>query len=131
VVYDFDVVAVRVERIRAVVARVIVALAQPSFARLGAVALAGSASGRIISLIVRLSSYLSLALGIYAVLAVLSGWGAAAGLALGVIAVVCGWASLTERPDRRLTRIARVGVMSGALAIAGFFVWVLLALLGV
>jgi hypothetical protein len=82
-------------------------------------------------MLVRLSAYVSLVLGIWGALAVLSVWGAAGGLALGVIAVICGSAALTERPKGRIRRVALIGVTTGAIAVSGFLIWILLAVLGI
>lgn len=81
-------------------------------------------------MLVRLSAYASLVFGIWGALAVLSAWGAAGGLALGVIALICGLAALTERPQGRVRRVALIGVTTGAIAVSGFFIWILLAMLG-
>jgi hypothetical protein len=82
-------------------------------------------------MLARLSAYTSLILGLWGALAVLTALGAGAGLALGAIALVCGLIALTERPNRRVRRVALGGVTLGALAVTGFFVWVLLAVFGV
>jgi hypothetical protein len=81
--------------------------------------------------LVRLSAYASLVFGVWGALAVLWVLGAWTGLALGVLALVCGSAALTEGPNPRVRRVALLGVTSGALAVAGFLVWVLLVVLGV
>jgi hypothetical protein len=82
-------------------------------------------------MLVRMSAYASLVLGIWGALAVLTVWGAAGGGALGIIALICGSASLMERPRGRVRRVALIGVTTGAMAVIGFLVWILLAVLGI
>jgi hypothetical protein len=82
-------------------------------------------------MLARLSAYTSLILGLWGALAVLTVLGAGAGLALGAIALVCGLVALTEPPNRRVRRVALAGATLGGVAVTGFFVWVLLAVLGV
>ena len=82
-------------------------------------------------MLARLSAYTSLVLGLWGAVAVLTVLGAGAALALGAMALVCGLVALTERPNRRVRRAALGGVTLGALAVTGFFIWVLLAVLGV
>jgi len=74
----------------------------------------------------RLSAYPSLVLCISGALAVLSVWGAAVGLGSGVLALICGAAALSERPEGRVTRVARAGVAAGAIAVASFAVLILI-----
>ena len=81
--------------------------------------------------LVRLSAYASLVFGIWGALAVLSVLGAGLGLPLGVIALICGSAALTERPRGRVSRVALIGVTTGAMALSGFLIWILLAVLGI
>jgi hypothetical protein len=82
-------------------------------------------------MLVRLSAYASLVFGIWGAVAVLSVLGAGLGLALGVIALICGSAALTERPQGRVRRVALIGVTTGAIAVSGFLIWILLAVLGI
>jgi hypothetical protein len=82
-------------------------------------------------MLARLSAYTSLIVGLWGALAVLTVLGAGAGLALGTITLVCGLVALTERPNRRVRRVALAGVTLGAFGVTGFFIWVLLAVLGV
>ena len=76
----------------------------------------------------RVSAYLSLFLGIWGTLAVLSVWGAVVGLGSGVLALICGSAALSERPEGRVRRVARAGVAAGAIAVASFGVLILISL---
>ena len=76
----------------------------------------------------RVSAYLSLFLGIWGTLAVLSVWGAGVGLGSGVLALICGSAALSERPEGRVRRVARAGVAAGAIAVASFGVLILISL---
>jgi Na+-transporting NADH:ubiquinone oxidoreductase subunit NqrD len=82
-------------------------------------------------MLLRLSAYASLVLGIWGALAVLTTLGAGLGLALGAVALVCGAVALTERPAGHVRRAALIGVATGAFGIVGFLVWVILAALGV
>jgi hypothetical protein len=82
-------------------------------------------------MLVRLSAYTSLVFGIWGTVAVLSVLGAGLGLALGVIALICGSAALTDRPQGSVRRVALIGVTTGAIAVSGFLIWILLAVLGI
>jgi hypothetical protein len=82
-------------------------------------------------MLARLSASTSLILGLWGALAVLTVLGVGAGLALGAIALVCGLVALSERPNRRVRRVALAGTAFGAFAVTGFSIWVLLAVLGV
>jgi hypothetical protein len=82
-------------------------------------------------MLARLSASTSLILGLWGALAVLTVLGVGAGLALGAIALVCGLVALSERPNRRVRRVALAGTALGAFAVTGFSIWVLLAVLGV
>ena len=76
-------------------------------------------------MLARVSAYLSLFLGIWGALAVLSVMGAAVGLAFGLLALICGSAALSERPEGRVRRVARAGVAAGAIAVTSFVVLIL------
>jgi len=79
--------------------------------------------------LVRIAAYLSLLLGIWGALCVLSLWGAAAGLGSGVLALICGSAALTERPEGWIRGVALAGVAAGASVVIGFVVLILVAVL--
>ena len=51
------------------------------------------------------------------------------GLGSGVLALICGSAALSERPEGRVWRVARAGVAAGAIAVAGFVVLILIDVL--
>jgi hypothetical protein len=51
--------------------------------------------------------------------------GAAVGLAFGLLALICGSAALSERPEGRVRRVARAGVAAGAIAVTSFVVLIL------
>ena len=79
-------------------------------------------------MLVRVSAFLSLALGVYGFLAALTGWGAVVGAVAGAMALLFGWAALTEDAVGRTRWSARVGVVAGGLAIVVLFVWVVLVI---
>ena len=82
-------------------------------------------------MLARLAACTSLILGLWGALAVLTVLGVGAGLALGAIALVCGLVALSERPNRRVKRVALTGATLGAVAVTGLFIWVVLAVFGV
>jgi hypothetical protein len=79
----------------------------------------------------RVSAIAALTMGVWAAIAVLTVLGAGLGALLGVPALICGVVALTERPAGLTRRAAVAGVVTGAIGIAGFLIWVLLAVLGV
>jgi hypothetical protein len=81
--------------------------------------------------IVRVSAWLSLVLGVYGFLAALSVWGVALGAGAGVFALLLGWAVLREQPLGWTRRAARGGVIAGGLALVVSVVWIVLAVFGV
>ena len=82
-------------------------------------------------MLARLSACTSLILGLWGALAVLTVLGVGAGLALGAIALVCGLVALLGRPNPRVRRVGVTDAALGAFAVTGFFIWVVLAVLGV
>ena len=82
-------------------------------------------------MIVRVAAWLSLVFGVYGFLAALSVWGLAVGAVAGVLALLFGWAVLTEQPLGWTRRAARVGIVTGGLALVVCAVWVVLAVIGV
>ena len=82
-------------------------------------------------MLARLSAYVSLALGLYGFVAALSGYGAAVGAVMGVLALLAGWACVTEHPPARTRRLALVGMVAGSAALATVLVWIMLAVLGI
>lgn len=81
-------------------------------------------------MIVRVFAWLSLVFGVYGFLAALSVWGLAVGAVAGVLALLSGWAVLTEHPLGWTRRAARGGIMMGGLALVVCAVWVVLAAVG-
>jgi hypothetical protein len=81
--------------------------------------------------IVRVSAWFSLVLGVYGFLAALSVWGVAVGAGAGVFALLFGWAVLREQPLGWTRRAARGGMIAGSLALVVCAVWVVLAVFGI
>jgi hypothetical protein len=79
----------------------------------------------------RVSAFVSLVLGLWGFAAALSVWGLGVGALMGGLALLCGWASLSERPAKRTRRLALVGVATGAAALVVVLVWIVLAAVGV
>jgi hypothetical protein len=78
-------------------------------------------------MLIRLSAYASLILGIGSALAVFAQLGGGTGLGLGAFALICGFVALTERPKGRVRRAALIGLTTGAIGVIGFLAWVLVA----
>jgi len=81
--------------------------------------------------LVRIAAWASLVFGLYGFVAALSLWGAAAGAVMGALALLFGWACLTERPSGVTRRVAQVGVAAGVGAFVVVLIWIMLAILGV
>ena len=75
------------------------------------------------------SAFISLALGVFGFLASLYPLGVVAGAISCVLALLFGWAVLTEQPHGWTRRAARAGIMTGGLALVVCSVWVVLAVL--
>jgi len=80
------------------------------------------------AVIVRVSAFLSLALGACGFLVSLYPLGVLMGAGAGVFALLFGSAALTEHPDGWTRRAARGGIAAGSLALVVCAVWVALAL---
>jgi hypothetical protein len=79
----------------------------------------------------RVAAVLSMVIGVWGLLAVLSIWGAAGGVVGGVLAIVLGLASRSEPTSRRFQTMATVGLAAGVLAVLGFILLLVLAAFGV
>jgi hypothetical protein len=82
--------------------------------------------------VAKVSAAISPVLGVYAVLAVASVWGAAVGALAACLAVLCAWAALhDETPPQSARGFAWSGAALAGLALLGFGILVVLALFGV
>jgi hypothetical protein len=48
-----------------------------------------------------------------------------------VPAVICGLVALSERPAGRVRKAALAGVVTGVVGVAGFLLWIVLAVFGI
>lgn len=78
-------------------------------------------------MIVRVSAWLSLVLGVCGFLISLYPLGVLVGAGAGVLALAFGWAVLMEHPVGWTRRAARGGMIAGGLALVVCVVWVVLA----
>jgi hypothetical protein len=79
----------------------------------------------------RVSAFLSLVLGLWGFAAALSVLGLVGGVVMGPLAVLFGWASLSERPPKWTRRVALSGVVTGSAALFTALVWIVLFMFGV
>ena len=82
-------------------------------------------------MLVRLSAWMSLVLGVFGAITALYPLGVGVGGVSAGLAILFGWAALSEHPAARTRRVAVLGVAAGSVAIALVLVWVTLAILGV
>ena len=67
----------------------------------------------------RIAAWLSVLFGAYGIVAVASLWGLVAGAFSGALGALIAGAVLTDRPERRTKRVAKVGLALSALAVVG------------
>jgi hypothetical protein len=66
----------------------------------------------------RLAAWLSVVAGAYGIVAVASLWGLLAGGFSGALGTLISLAVITDRPEPRTTRVAKIGLVLSALAVA-------------